>query len=326
MKKLDHFWRPALFLGILALFLGGVSWLFVPKDNTTEAGFHDVRSYGYLAEPTDSLDVFILGDSIPKYGIIPGELWNSQGITAYVCAPMGETAPKLAEIAADVFKNQSPAMVVLETNLLFERPAFGYRERLWAERVFPVLRYHDNWKFVRPRQMIRPVEYTWTPWEKGYYLNKTIEAHNGRDYMRPLEVDTPIDPVTMDCVKEIQALCQRNGSRLLLLSMPCASNMTYERHETLTRVSQELGIPYIDMNLNYEAFGLDWSMDTPDSGEHLNYWGAKKTTLALGTYLAQTGLFADHRGEAGFDAWEEAYQKFCQVVDQAHGVEYPGEV
>lgn len=53
----------ALWLLILAALLGGVSWLFLPKDNSEKAGMVNELTTGYLTEPDNTLDVLVLGDS-----------------------------------------------------------------------------------------------------------------------------------------------------------------------------------------------------------------------------------------------------------------------
>lgn len=319
MKRLDYLWRPALFLGILALLLGGVSWAFVPKDNTPEAGIQDVLSSGYLAEPVDSLDYVVLGDSIPKFAVMPPLLWKEQGIAGYVCAAAGDSMPKLVETVQDFFERQSPKAVVLETNILFRYVEPYYTAELKAERLFPVLQYHDNWKFVRLRQMLRPVKYTGVSWEKGYYLCKLIEPYTGGGYMTPSGEAQTLSPQVLDCLRQIQALCQQEGSCLVLCSLPSATNMNDGRHNALAAVSEEMGIPYLDMNQDGTAPGIDWSVHTVDAGDHLNYWGAKRVTRALGEYLVDTFRLTDHRGDPAYGAWDTNGGHFWKMAREAHG-------
>lgn len=306
-------------MGILVLVLCGVSWLFVPKDNTPEAGIQDVLSSGYLAEPVDSLDYVVLGDSVPKFAVIPPLLWQEQGIAGYVCAAAGDTMPKLVETVQDFFERQSPKVVVLETNILFRYIEPDYALKLNAERLFPVLRYHNNWKFVRPGQMLHPVEYTMVSWEKGYYLCKLIEPYTGSAFPEPSGEMEPLSSQALDCLRQIQDLCLQEGSCLILCSMPSPKNMNQRRHNAMAAISGELGIPYLDMNQDGQALGLDWSVHTVDAGDHLNYWGAKRVTRALGAYLADTCCLPDHRGDPAYGAWDTNGESFWQVAREACG-------
>ena len=82
MKELiRHTLRGILFLGLLGGMLLGLNCLFRPKDNTEAAGFHYPWASGYLAEPEDTIDVLIRGDSEVYADFIPLQIWQEQGIT-----------------------------------------------------------------------------------------------------------------------------------------------------------------------------------------------------------------------------------------------------
>ena len=307
-----------MFLLLLGVLLSIVSWMFLPKDNSPEAGIDDVLSSGYLAEPAQTLDVLILGDSLPKFDVIPPILWNQEGFPAYVCAAGGGTLPKVQEWAEAFFQKQTPKVVLLDTNLLTRDPDSHYAAQLWLERQLPVLRYHDNWKTVPFYKMVRPVRYTYRTWEKGYYLCKLIEpARDVEGYMEAEGEDTLLSQQELDGLWELRTLCRENGGELILCSLPCAVNMNKTRHDTLTRLAENLDIPYLDMNM--EPVGLDWSVDSVDSGDHLNYWGAKKATRFLGTYLKQTGLLTDRRADPAYEQWNREYESFMEMARTAAG-------
>lgn len=319
LRRLDHVFRTILFLSGLTILMGAVSWMFLPKDNTPESGIEDVLTSAYLAEPQKSLDVVVLGDSVPKFCVMPTVLWHEQGIPAFVCASAGNSVPKILELAENIFQRQSPKILILETNLVFRWIQTGTEARLQAERIFPVLRYHDNWKFVRPWQMLRPISYTWRAWEKGYYLCKLIEPAEERDYMRPSDSVEPIAKKNADYVRALQTLCLEHNCQLILCSMPSATNMDYARHNALAQLGKALGVPYLDMNMDDGELNLDWRVDTADGGDHLNYWGAKKVTGALGKMLVNTGLLTDHRGEEAYAEWDVCYENLQAVVHSMRG-------
>ena len=175
MKRFRHFGSAALFCVILVLLIEAFSWIFLPKDNTREAGVEDFISNAFLGEPEQSLDVLVLGDSVPKFGMIPAVLWNKCGYTSYVCATAGKSLPKALELMEQFMERQSPKVVLLETHLFFRPVDPNYDAQLRLERIFPLLRYHSNWKNVSLKQMLHRVDYTCTTPEKGYYLCKLIE-------------------------------------------------------------------------------------------------------------------------------------------------------
>ena len=78
------------------------------------------------------------------------------------------------------------------------------------------------------------------------------------------------------------------------------------------------GLTYIDYNLDPAGMlGLDWATDTPDSGSHLNVLGAIKLTDVLGEYLTRNYDLPDHRGEAGFEHWDDDARTWTDTMDKA---------
>lgn len=304
MKKRKNLFSAALFLLGLVLLMLFASWLFYPKDNTLGDSGEDLLSDGFLAEPRGSLDLLVLGDSVPKYGVQTPLLWCEFGIPGYTNAPVGDTMPKILERANSFFARQTPKVVLLESTILFRNIEPGYAAQLGAERLFPVLRFHDNWKFFSLGRLLRPVHYTEVMWEKGYYvcgLYQSVES------VPQKEMTGELGKGVYENLQQLEALCRKNGARLILFSLPSTQNMNAARHDTLEQTAARLGIPYLDMNRD-ETVDIDWSTETENGGDHLNYWGAQKATRALGDYLKGLNLLPDHRGEAAYAAWDACEQ------------------
>ena len=318
LKKGKKVWQALGFCAILLVLLVFVNWLFVPKNNTREAGIEDFLRNGYLGEPENTVDIMILGDSIPKFGVVPMELWREQGYTSYVAAPAGEALPKNEEVMELFFAHQSPKLVLLETNTLLRGIPKDKIRQQKLERLLPILRYHDNWKFVPLRQMLKPIHYDCTTWEKGYYLCKLVDPAEPKPYEDTGEKAT-IPRDVWEHVIWMRDRCREKGAKLILFSMPNLTNMTYANSQALTEFCQEQQIPYLDMNLYPEETNVDWSRDTVDKGDHLNYYGAKKCTAFLGNYLQKTGLLEDKRGNPAYASWDSCCQNFEDMAAKAAG-------
>lgn len=298
----------ALFVAILAGFVWALSLYFLPKDNTAEAGIQDVRPNGFLSEPENSLDYVIFGDSIPLVGISPLEIWKNWGYTGYDCVDTGQNAEMSAILLGHVLERQTPKVVFMETNHLYKGYSAEDILTLRLERAVPVLQYHDNWKFLKPAQALRPVNYTLDVQGKGFYLRKLIVGTDPGDYMAPSDYNDPLPEQSCRSLERIAELCREKGVQLVLVSVPSPVNWNDACHRAVAGVADSLNVPYLDLNL--VDIGIDWSQDTMDAGDHLNITGTVKVCAYLGEYLADTGLMKDKRLDPAFDGWNRDVADF----------------
>ena len=301
------------FLLILALLLALLSLAFFPKGNSLEDGIQEPELYGFLGERSNSLDVVVLGDSIPLCSMIPPRLWRDFGYTSYVCASTAQKLCQSEKLLTVFLKSQQPKFVLLETDQLYLEMSALDVLQCNMEALFPVLRYHNNWKFVRPAQMLRTPDYTCRDPLKGYHLRKTIDALEPEAYMLPTEETEPFSAAAEAGVRRIKAVCDRAGARLVLYTAPNAAAWNTPRHNAVQALADSLEVPYLDGNL--EVTNLVWQSDTLDKGEHLNLLGAEKVTAWLGTYFTSTGLLEDKRTDPAYATWEENLAEFERRVD-----------
>lgn len=311
-ETIRHILSGTLFLGLLAGMLLGLNFLFRPKDNTEAAGFHDPKAHGYLAEPENSVDVLFLGDSEAFFAFIPMQLWQEHGITSYVCSTGSQEIFQTEEYLSTVFRNQSPKIVVLETNVLYR-----YYDRMdivpnLLERALPLFRYHDRWKSLGAEDFSFRVRYTGIQRDKGYLFRTEINPVDPNGYMDPSQELAPIPSRNQGHLERMISFCRERGAELVLVSSPSVENWCTSRHNSVTLLARELEVAYIDLNLNQGDFFINWELDTVDNGDHMNYSGARKVTACLGQYLAQTGLFTDKRADPDYAAWNQALESFLR--------------
>lgn len=286
MKKTS---KTVLFAVALAALTALFSWYFYPKNNSPEAGIQDYTASGFLGEPENSIDVVILGDSIPLCAFSPQIIEENTGISGYTCASTGQTLPKSETFLREFLACQSPKLVILEANHLYKEFTDLDAAVEAVYRGVPLLRYHDNWKFLKPAQALSPVHYTVRIPERGYYEKEGLVPGENTDYMSSYQGFEEIPENAKRTVRSLAALCEKQGTKLLLLSAPSAANWTDACHNAVAALAKDLGVSYVDMNL--EEVGIDWTLDTPDAGDHLNGTGAEKASRWLGEYLSKTGLF-----------------------------------
>lgn len=301
--------------GLLAL-LFLVSQIVMPKGNAPEDGVHDPVANGILGEPDHGVDVLILGDSESYCSMIPLRMWEKYGLTSYCCGTPGQKLCYSQEFLYKTFRNQSPKIVILETDMIFRDFSIGDSLVYRTDFFLPVFSYHSRWKSLKPRDLIFTINYTYRDDTKGYLFNNTASEASVADYMKPSEDYAPIAFRNRNYMKKIKSFCDKNGAKLILVSTPSTINWNSTRHNSMQKLSEELNLDYIDMNLMREEIPIDWKKDTRDAGDHLNYYGAEKVTAYLGKYLWETGLLSDHRGDEKYKHWNEALESFNKTVLQ----------
>lgn len=322
MKRKNIIGSSIFLLGLLFLLIVA-SLFFRPKNNTEENGMEDVAANGILGEPEHTIDVLFIGDSVSYCSVIPVQIWRDYGITSYMCGTSLQQLYYSKEFLYKAFETQSPKLVMLEATPVFNN--FEYKEniRTWMERIFPVFRYHDRWKefgtMLESDTGLR-AEYTHLETNKGYYYSTGIEAAEMGDYKKPTEEVAGILEDNKQTLIEIKKYCEKKGAELILYSAPNTVTWRRDCHNALVLLAEELDLPYFDMNDMTEEVPIDWTKDTFDGGDHLNYYGAQKVTAYLGKYLSARQLFSDKRGTAGYETWEEAEEVFYADVTGTSGI------
>ena len=281
--------KSVLFLLGLAMLIGTSSMFFQPKNNNEVYGMEQPSANGILGEAEETIDVLFVGDSISYCSIIPVQIWRDYGITSYLCGSTMQQLYLSKEFIVKTFETQSPKLVFLGTATIFNH--FTEQEKIWnsLEQKVPLLRYHDRWKKISgwPEwETGFKTQYVHREVEKGYKYSMGIVEGNVGNYNAPTDALEWIPPINRKTLEEIVEICNRNGAQLILLSEPNATgSWAPHRHNAIVVLAEEMGLEYIDLNYMAEEVPIDWTTDTFDAGDHLNYAGAQKVTAYLGKYL-----------------------------------------
>jgi hypothetical protein len=302
--------RTLLFFGIFAVLFAGLNHLMAPKDTTDKAGMHEAHAKAFLAEPENTVDVVILGNSEAYRGVAPLTIWEEYGITAYSCGTNDQILYQTEDYLARFFETQSPKVVLLETDVIYRNFSTMDEVPHMAEELFPLIRYHDRWKNLNLTDFTQPIRFAAVSEGKGYDYIGYAEAIGTEGYMEYSEDVSPFPGKNYSRVVNLLDMCRENGAELILFSTPSVMNWSYPRHNAMVQLAQELGLEYIDMNLLQEEIPIDWQVDTMDLGNHMNYTGARKVSSYLGKYLSERNLFEDKRMDPAFAQWNDAVDAY----------------
>lgn len=292
----------------------------------------------------DSLDVVFAGSSHVFCSVSPEDIFESQGIASYVLATSCQKVWQSYYYLKEIFQRQSPRVVVLDTFMCLDAGAQSEafnREAIdpmklsavkleaiktavdnnpdqenFLSYVFPVIRYHDRW------ESLEESDFLWffndvCSQTKGYIPRMAVtsaEFHED-DYKNPSPAEW--NETCRKYLLKIKELCEENHAELILVKFPtCLWNGANAL--TIQNFADGAGIRYLDFCADEElrqAVNIDWSAETLDEGNHLNYDGAMKVTGFMGQYLKEHYHFTDKRGDPRYKSWREDYIYYKRCVD-----------
>ncbi len=297
------------FLALLWLIFFALAKIFDPLrlHMTDYVAEKDKYFMQLMEEPENTVDVIIMGDSL-SYGVIsPLEFWEQAGVTSAIAGEVGQVVPATYFELKQILLHQQPKVLILEANILILdfATALDATQHQVLNYALPITKYHELWKPM--------LGFTDNKNEESFHgleIRTAVNAYTGGEYMVYTDDVAKLTGLSKYYLKKIKKLCDENGVELLLVASPSPSNYNYANHNGLSSVAEEYGIPFVNMNLINDELGIDWSIDTLDGGDHLNYTGVKKTSTWLLNYLLANYELKDRRGDAIAEDWNTAAAEF----------------
>ena len=180
---------------------------------------------------------------------------------------------------------------------------------------FPLVKYHDNWKHLKLAAFLQPRgKYHFS--NKGMAYANTVQAYPfGNEYMQLSGgKHAMLSEEKLDQFQKIYDLCDRNGVRLVLLTVPSANTWNKGKSDTVKQLAKKYDLTYYDYNRQLPA-GFDWATDSKDGGNHLNYAGASAVTKDLAKKLTDdltmspSALTKEQKQQ-----WKKDYEHFHKSI------------
>ncbi len=292
------------FIGILAVLLvsGSVLTKNLMMKNDSYVQERNKSRYNILKEKENTVDIIVVGDSLSYCSVTPLQLWKDYGMTGYVCGQSGQRIDETYYMLESVYETQTPKLVILETDTLFRSrtmlKAVGEGLESMSNKYLSILEGHDIWKSLIFKKQYSTENY------KGFTFRCNVVPYTNGDYMHETDQVETIPENSRIYMDEIIKLCEKHGSKILLLSTPSPLNYNYAKHNGLLAYAKEKGLDYLDLNLRVNEIGINWATDSLDNGDHLNCSGSDRLTSYLGEYLNANYTLDDHRNDSTYSEWE----------------------
>lgn len=316
--------KPLSFALTFVLIITGLGYLFVPKyANDIDSNLATEKvSKGIFNEEKNTVDFLVIGDSESYTTVSPMEIFNKYGYAGFVSGVPGMRIQDIYYNLEDIYKVQQPKVVLLECNAVFRYHSGDMKQMQltaegWLKRVFPIFENHNRWKNMIQNAVSDEKCYVDRKDPlKGFDYRTRVKPYKGKQWMHNTKESKTMHKINKTYLEKITNLCKEKGSQLVLYNAPAPKNWTYEKHNAMEKYAEKNGLTYIDMNLKVDEIGIDWSKDSWDNGDHLNFSGCKKTTAYIGDWLNSNCSLEDRRGDNLYDSWNDNWYNYLKATKQ----------
>lgn len=355
MKILKRFVIVGLFICCVFALLIPLSYALRPMNKANIATRK--RIVGFYAEPEDSMDIVVIGNSGMYQYVNNPYLWKQTGLTSYNFAFSGNNVFFYEGLIDEALKTQSPDLIIIDarkfvlTKAYEMDPETGEKtydyDAVRAQRVydnikyssirldmintvysdpidrivhyFDIISYHENWEQLDREQW----EYADNEKKnalKGFPIVPNIDPMPEIDVSQVKE-RIPLTDASEEVLRSLMEKCKNEGIELLFLSGPwIISKEEQARSNYMKDLVEEFGYQYLDMNPLVEEVGIDESKDFYDN-KHVNAMGSEKVTDYLAEYLMENYEFDMQHEDDVVDSWNKAWDSYDKKMQKYRGKE-----
>lgn len=306
MTRIYKIFKILVFISVIFAIISLFSLTIDPSRTKAGIDKFDKATIAVNSEQEDTIDVVVVGDSEAYRSVIPLRMYNKYGFTTYVAGSPSQKTYQSYEMLKVVLERQKPKICILEPNVLFRDYSIISSVAPKLEKTFPIFKYHNAWKGM----VDSDYEYEDIVIDslKGYRYTDEIKPAGNVNYMVQTDRTEIISKTNLSDFDKICKLCEENNIKLILLRTPSSKNWNYAKYNAVRQLAEKNDVTFVDLNLD-NAVDIDWSKDTFDRGDHLNYTGAVKVTEFLGEYLSDNYDLPNHRNDKKYEQWENALKK-----------------
>ncbi len=317
MKKI--FKKIAIYAVCFVLSLAVYAYLCVivtPKDINDAGGALYYNGMGFLAEPENSLDIMVYGNSDVYSGFAPAVIFEEQGYTSYASGRARQTVGNIQPLLKRTLKTQNPSLVILEVDCLFEEEEKSANE---ADILYAPFVYHARWKEIKARDFYTIPDRTGSVDVHKGYINSSRVYNTDIDenYMGDAHAAPAIlTEKNEKNLSEFLEVCKAHGITVFFLELPNVNSWNYAKHNAVQSIADKEGIRFLDMNAKPEGYVLDIRQDFRDNGDHLNRKGAYKTSTYIAAYLNEYygDILENRKDNPDYAQWQEVVENYNNEI------------
>lgn len=329
-----------------AVFLAGFIFILIAVTYIVRTnGDVKNRFAGFYAEKDNTIDVILVGSS-PVYPFYSApKLYGEQGIAAYPLSTNNQRPKAIKYLLTEAQKTQDPSLFVIELRM-FTMPDEEWEDTMVFTRgvtdnlkyslnrvrainalvsdkserytyYFDIFKYHSNWKMLFLPEELAKWNYEKSSPLKGLEIKYGVGPADWTDYSGVTDMQEPAAE-QLEVLYDLLSWIDASGKDALFIVSPYVMKREErEKFNYLADVIEKSGYPVLDFNEHVQEAGIDFSTDFYDYGGHVNALGQEKCTAFLESYLVKHYELPDHRGQAGYESWDSAWQLYQTEQEKA---------
>ncbi len=294
----------------------------------------------------EKLDMVYVGGSAAYVYWQPLRAWNDCGFTSYNFATDAVQAENLKAYMKEVRTSQDPQLYVVDVRAFeyYGQEELDIREagirngtdslditsperyellqKYFANR-FPeeetdglsfyldISKYHTNTDNLGVELAWKYINNHGTSPNKGWeWIDSYAYLEEPEDFVTDERAELAEN--SRDLLEDLLAYCQKEELKVLFVVCPYhITKEQYAKYNTIGDTVKSYGFDYLNANDHYSDMELDFTTDFYNRN-HVNLYGAEKYTAFLEDYICSNYSLPDHRKDAGYDSWDEDYQRFLE--------------
>jgi hypothetical protein len=348
MKFISYFKRFKQFIGFI-VFVGMFIYIFLSLTylfRQNPFGYNDrISVAGFPEEKSDSIDVVYIGGSAAFVYWEPYRAYSDCGFTSYDLATNTLQAESIIAYLEFSEKYQNPDLYIIglrsfqyysedgdEIGLRLTSDSldeglikFKLINRYMGNRIldadkvalyFSLIKYHTNYVALGNQTAWEMIDNRIPCPYKGCQIQETwAEVQQPINFIS--EDRAYVAPGAEKTMNELLDYCDSKRLNVLFVVCPYGiSKDEYEIYNSLKDTVVSRGYDYLNANDYYDEMGLDFSTDFYERN-HVNAIGAEKYTVFLEQYLQDHYDLPDHRGNPGYEEWDDGAELF---IDQSENI------
>ena len=229
--------------------------------------------YAFMPEPENTVQIACVGNSDLYSGFVPPVLWGNQGYSATVYASARQSLTKSYALLERVFATQSPELVVLETDMLYDHnPQEREMPRVLARQTRAKHLGQDMRNlasvFRQTGAQVTPGDFPSIRRTHGYRYSTKVTRLTMPDYMADTGEREQISAENRKTADRILQLCRENGAQLLLVELPTVTSWNAARHR---------GVAEFAAARELEFFGFEPAVRSNGIGRRRRFSGRRQS-------------------------------------------------